>query len=69
MTAARGLRRGPDGDHLAFVSDRDGISNLYIQDLRSDRLFRLTNLTTGVIERVSVSSAGAVLDSAVPLPM
>ncbi|MBZ0270386.1 DPP IV N-terminal domain-containing protein, partial [bacterium] len=39
---------GPDGNFLAFVSDRDGISDLYVQDLRSDRLFRLTNLTTGV---------------------
>ncbi|MGQ0722365.1 MAG: DPP IV N-terminal domain-containing protein, partial [Candidatus Eiseniibacteriota bacterium] len=39
---------GPDGNHLAFVSDRDGISNLYVQDLRDGRLFRLTNLITGV---------------------
>ncbi len=39
---------GPRGDHIAFVSDRDGISDLYIQDLRTDRLHRLTNLITGV---------------------
>jgi Tol biopolymer transport system component len=39
---------GPDGNHLAFVSDRDGISNLYVQDLRDGSLFRLTNLITGV---------------------
>ncbi len=39
---------GPDGNHLAFVSDRDGISDLYIQDLRSGRISRLTRLITGV---------------------
>jgi Tol biopolymer transport system component len=39
---------GPEGNHIAFVSDRDGISNLYVQDLRTGRLFRLTNLVTGV---------------------
>ncbi|HMB71331.1 MAG TPA: DPP IV N-terminal domain-containing protein, partial [bacterium] len=46
---------GPTGDHLAFVSDRDGISNLYIQDLRDDRIFRLTNLITGVTGLVESS--------------
>jgi Tol biopolymer transport system component len=39
---------GPDGRYLAFVSDRTGISDLYVQDLRTDRLHRLTNLITGV---------------------
>lgn len=39
---------GPEGEKIAFVSDRDGISNLYIQDLNTDRLYRLTNLITGV---------------------
>jgi Tol biopolymer transport system component len=39
---------GPDGDHIAFVSDRDGISNLYVQNLNNRRLYRLTNLITGV---------------------
>ncbi|MCA9751349.1 MAG: PD40 domain-containing protein [Gemmatimonadetes bacterium] len=39
---------GPDGNYLAFVSDRDGISNLYVQSLETDRLYRLTNLITGV---------------------
>lgn len=38
----------PDGKLLAFVSDRDGISNLYIQDLGTNELFRLTQLLTGV---------------------
>jgi hypothetical protein len=39
---------GPDGDHLAFVSDRDGISDLYVQNLHNHRLYRLTKLITGV---------------------
>jgi dipeptidyl aminopeptidase/acylaminoacyl peptidase len=39
---------GPDGHHIAFVSDRDGISDLYVQDLRTDRIGRLTRLMTGV---------------------
>lgn len=39
---------GPDGEHVAFVSDRDGVSNLYVQDLRTDSVYRLTNLVTGV---------------------
>jgi Tol biopolymer transport system component len=38
----------PDGDHLAFVSDRDGISDLYVQNLHNHRLYRLTKLITGV---------------------
>ncbi|MGH2569731.1 MAG: peptidase S9, partial [bacterium] len=39
---------GSDGDHLAFVSDRDGISDLYVQNLHNHRLYRLTKLITGV---------------------
>ncbi|NNE44155.1 MAG: hypothetical protein HKN12_08090, partial [Gemmatimonadetes bacterium] len=39
---------GPEGNEIAFVSDRDGISNLYVQDLHDGSLHRLTNLITGV---------------------
>jgi len=46
---------GPDGRHLAFVSDRDGISDLYVQDLRTDRTGRLTRLMTGVTGLVESS--------------
>lgn len=46
---------GPDGRYLAFVSDRTGISDLYVQDLRTDRLHRLTNLVTGVTGLVESS--------------
>ena len=38
----------PDGKSLAFVSDRDGISDLYVQNLHNHRLYRLTKLITGV---------------------
>ncbi len=39
---------GPEGKHLAFVSDRDGVSDIYVQELETDRLHRLTRLVTGV---------------------
>lgn len=39
---------GPDGKTIAFVSDRDGVSDLYVEELESERLFRLTRLITGV---------------------
>jgi Tol biopolymer transport system component len=45
----------PDGNALAFVSDRDGISNLYIQDLQTERLYRLTRLMTGVTGIIETS--------------
>ena len=46
---------GPDGRMLAFVSDRDGISDIYVQDLESDRLYRLTRLVTGVTGIIETS--------------
>ena len=45
----------PDGTAVAFVSDRDGISNLYVQDLTSERLYRLTRLMTGVTGIIDTS--------------
>ncbi|MAF27012.1 MAG: DPP IV N-terminal domain-containing protein [Gemmatimonadota bacterium] len=39
---------GPEGKTLAFVSDRDGVSDLYIQERGTGRLYRLTRLRTGV---------------------
>lgn len=38
----------PDGRSLYFISDRDGISNIYRVELASGTLFQLTNLYTGV---------------------
>jgi Tol biopolymer transport system component len=37
----------PDGEQLAFVSDRSGVSNVYLTDLRDHALYQLTDLYTG----------------------
>jgi WD40 repeat protein len=38
----------PDGSHIAFISDADGISNVYVWDLDSLKVGQLTNIFTGV---------------------
>ncbi|HEV8304478.1 MAG TPA: BamA/TamA family outer membrane protein [Gemmatimonadales bacterium] len=38
----------PDGRSLAFVSDRTGISNVYLLDFGDGNIYQLTNLYTGV---------------------
>lgn len=38
----------PDGNSIYFISDRDGISNIYRIELASGALFQVTNLYTGV---------------------
>jgi Tol biopolymer transport system component len=38
----------PDGGTLAFVSDRTGISNLYLYDLAERELYQLTDVFTGI---------------------
>jgi len=38
----------PDGRSLAFVSDRGGISNVFLYDFADGELYQLTNLYTGV---------------------
>jgi len=38
----------PDDSEIAFVSDRDGISNLYVMNLESDDVRRVTNVLTGI---------------------
>jgi Tol biopolymer transport system component len=38
----------PDGASLLFVSDRDGISNLYRMDLASGQVTRLSHLLSGI---------------------
>ncbi len=38
----------PDGRELAFVSDRNGVSNIFLYDLESRKLFQITDLFTGV---------------------
>ena len=38
----------PDGQSLAFVSDRTGISDIYLYDLSDGNIYQITNLYTGV---------------------
>ncbi len=38
----------PDGSKIGFVSDRNGISNIYIMDVATAEAFQLTNVLTGV---------------------
>jgi len=38
----------PDGRSLAFVSDRSGISNLFLYDFTDKNIYQLTNVYTGV---------------------
>ncbi len=37
----------PDGQSLAFVSDRNGVSNIFLYDLDAREVYRLTNFYTG----------------------
>jgi hypothetical protein len=45
----------PDGRSLAFVSDRTGISNLFLYDLNDSQTYQLTDLFTGVQGITSLS--------------
>lgn len=40
----------PDGRYVVFSSDRTGIDDLYAYDLRDDRLYRVTGVTTGAFQ-------------------
>jgi len=37
----------PDGQEIAFVSDRDGVSNVFLYDLHGRQVYQLTDLFTG----------------------
>ncbi len=50
----------PDGSSLYFISDRNGISNVYRKDLASSELSQLTNLYTGVSGIAGISPAISV---------
>ncbi|HET9425760.1 MAG TPA: DPP IV N-terminal domain-containing protein [Gemmatimonadaceae bacterium] len=39
---------GPDGRNVFFISDQDGIADLYRLDLASGQTFRLTKVATGI---------------------
>lgn len=45
----------PDGKNLYFVSDQDGISDLYRMDLASNTIYRLSKVSTGVSGITSIS--------------
>jgi Omp85 superfamily domain/WD40-like Beta Propeller Repeat len=49
-----------DGGALTFISDRDGISNLYRTELAGDTIVQLTNLLTGVSGITPLSPAVSV---------
>lgn len=38
----------PDGQQLAFVSDRNGVANIYLYDVAARDIYQLTDLYTGV---------------------
>ena len=38
----------PDGRSIAFVSDRNGVSNIFLYDLEANDVFQLTDFYTGV---------------------
>ena len=46
-----------DGEYLAFVSDRDGISNVYVSHLPTGNVFRLTTTATGISGLLPTSPA------------
>jgi Tol biopolymer transport system component len=47
----------PDGKHLFFISDMNGINNIYIKDLDSGRIYPRTNSLNGVYQ-LSLSHDG-----------
>jgi Tol biopolymer transport system component len=51
---------GPDGSSLYFVSDRDGVSDLYRLELQGGRLTQVTNLLTGISGITALSPAISV---------
>jgi hypothetical protein len=68
VTVLRGFTEGKhinpqytsDGRSLLFISDQDGVSDLYRMDLTSSQLFRITRLKTGVSGVTATSPALSV---------
>jgi WD40 repeat protein len=50
----------PDGKSLYFISDQNGISNVYRMDLESRQIFQVTNVFTGVSGIAPLSPALSV---------
>ncbi len=40
----------PEGDKIVFVSERSGISNIYLKDLQSGKEWPITNVLTGIFQ-------------------
>ncbi len=40
----------PDGDNIAYVSEKNGISNIYLHNLSADQGWPITNLITGAFQ-------------------
>jgi Tol biopolymer transport system component len=51
LEAGQGLNRqpawSPQGDKIAFISNRNGIDNIYVHDLDSNQTYPVTNVLTG----------------------
>ncbi|MEX2178839.1 MAG: hypothetical protein WD801_09030 [Gemmatimonadaceae bacterium] len=68
VTVHQGFARGkhinpqfsPDGRNLYFVSDQDGVSDIYRMALDGGQIFRITRLATGVSGVTSLSPALSV---------
>lgn len=52
----------PDGKSLYFISDQNGISNVYRMDLESRQIFQVTNVFTGVTGIAPLSPAISVAE-------
>lgn len=53
-------RFSPEGDNLYFISDPDGVSNIYRYSFDEKRFYRLTNVATGVTGFTGLSPAMSV---------
>lgn len=60
------LAISPDGSQLLFVSDVNGIGNVYALDLRTGRARPLTNSAYGIVQ-ISLSADGSLLAMAVQI--
>jgi Tol biopolymer transport system component len=50
---------GPDGKTIAFLSDRTGITNIFLYDLEKREMYQLTDMLTGVSGIIESSPAMA----------
>ncbi len=60
------LAVSPDGSQLLFVSDANGIGNVYVLDLRTGHIRPLTNSAYGILQ-ISLSTDGSLLAMAVQI--